>query len=266
MKKLIKKIHLYLALLLCLPLILQGLSGSIMAFRGEITAAILNHKYELTKGEMVSAENIIAAASAEAPEDLVAGQFKMPENGSFAKVHFNKIGEKKPVLEVILDPVSLQILEINDPSKNTFRLLKKFHEDLFISGKLGKNIVGFFGSVMLFMCISGLILWWPKTGFLKRALTFKFSDKGKKFHRDLHGAAGFWLLIPLTATSITGIYMTWFKNKESSKLWHSIHDGTFAGIYGETLIFFVGFLPLLLSITGITLWLFKRKNRMQKVL
>jgi uncharacterized iron-regulated membrane protein len=47
---------------------------------------------------------------------------------------------------------------------------------------------------MLFMALSGLFLWWPKKAFLKCALTFKFADKGKKFHRDLQGAAGFWLM------------------------------------------------------------------------
>jgi len=261
MRKILKKLHLYLALVLFIPLVLQGLTGSAMAFRGEISNAILNYKYDLTAGETAAEEDIIAAAQNVVDPELNPAPFKMPEQkGTFAKVRFNKKGERKPIAEVIIDPVSLDILEVNDPSKNIFRILKKFHEDLFLS-EIGKNAVGIFGIVMLFMCVSGLVIWWPKHGMLKRALTFKFSDTGKKFYRDLHGAFGFWFLIPLTAVSVTGIYMIYFKTKESSKLWHSIHDGTVIGIYGESLAFAVGLLPLLFSITGISLWLLKKKSK-----
>lgn len=251
-----------MALVLFLPLVIQGLTGSIMAFRGEISAAILNYKYQLSDGEMANPNAIIAAAQNAVPQDLVAAPFKMPQEHDFAKVRFTKEGERKPVLEVVLDPVSLQVVEVNDPRENFFRLIKIFHENLFLE-KTGKNIIGIIGIVMLFMCISGLVIWWPKAGikFSKRAFTFKFSDNGKKFHRDLHGAVGFWLLIPFTAVTITGIYMIYFKTKESSKLWHSIHDGTIAGIYGETLAFVVGFLPLLFAITGIALWWLKQKSK-----
>jgi uncharacterized iron-regulated membrane protein len=265
MKKVLKKLHLYLALILCLPLILQGLSGSIMAFRSEISNAILNYKYDLADGEFASTEEIIAAAQKAVDAELIVAPLKITEKkDSFVKVRFTKNGERKPVVEVVIDPVSLQVLEVNDPSKNFFRLTKKFHEDLFISGKIGKNIVGVWGIVMLFMSLSGLVLWWPKKGNLKRALTFKFSDTGKKFHRDLHGAIGFWFMLPLLAASVTGIYLIYFKSKESNKIWHSIHDGTAFGIYGEALTFLVGFLPLLFSITGIVLWLKKKESKKLK--
>lgn len=264
MRKIFKKLHLYLALFLCIPLILQGLTGSLLAFRSEISNTILHHKYILSQGKMASEESIIDAASKSAPQDLVPLSFKMPEIGNFAKVRFTKEGERKPILEVVVDPISLTVLENQDPNKNIFRIVKKFHEDLFLD-KIGKKIVGIYGIIMLFMCISGLVIWWPKSGMLKRALTFKFSDSGKKFHRDLHGAVGFWFLIPLTAVSVTGIYLIYFRSKESGKIWHAIHDGTIAGIYGESLTFLVGFLPLLFSITGIALWWLKRKSKIQKI-
>ncbi len=262
MKKILKKIHLYLALVLCLPLILQGLSGSIMVFRNQISAAILNYKYDFAKGEVASKELIVQAAQQQAGEDLVVSSVKISqEKNTAAKVRFAKNGEKKPVLEIVIDPVSLQVLEVNDPSKNFFRLLKKFHEDLFIEGKVGRNIVGIYGFTMLFMCLSGLVLWWPKAGMLKRALTFKFSDTGKKLHRDLHGSFGFWFLLPLLVSSITGIYLIYFHNKESNKLWQTIHDGSAFGLVWQIVIFTIGLLPILFSVTGISLWLLKKRQK-----
>lgn len=262
MRKVLKKIHLYLALVLCLPLIIQGLSGTFLTFRNEISNILINQKYDFIDGEFASEEEIVTMAQAQVEEGLEAAPLKMPQEKNRAvKVYFKKNGERKPVVEVVMDPVSLTVIEVNDPAKNIFRLVKKFHEDLFIENGFGKNIVGIYGIVMLFMSLSGLILWWPKSGMIKRALTFKFSDKGKKFHRDLHGAVGFWTMIPLLASSITGIYLIYFRTKESNKLWHAIHDGSALGLYGQGLMFIVGFLPILFSVTGISLWWLKKQNK-----
>ncbi len=295
MKKILKKLHLYFALLLCLPLILQGLTGSIMVFRNQISDAILKCKHDFADGEIASKEAIIEVAKQNVSKDLsfipsrygnatqvaprlagipipyVNGTYgkdfeilpiKIPtEKNSAVKVRFAKIGEKKPSLEVVIDPVSLQILEVNNPAKNFFRLVKKFHEDLFIEGRIGKNIVGIYGIAMFFMCISGLVIWWPKAGMLKRALTFKFSDSGKKFLRDFHGAIGFWMTIPLAISSFTGIYLIYFRTKESNKIWQALHEGAIGGMPWQVTVFLVGFLPLFFSITGIALWWLKKKSR-----
>lgn len=232
-----------------------------MAFRSEISNAILSYKYDFSEGEFATEEEIINIAQAQVEEGLVASPLKMPQEKNRAvKIYFKKDGEKKPVVEVVMDPVSLSVLEVNNPRENFFRLIKKFHEDLFLN-EIGKNIVGIFGGAILFMALSGLVLWWPKKGTLKRALTFKFSDSGKKFHRDLHGAAGFWFMLPLVSTSITGIYLIYFKTRESNKLWHTIHDGTVIGICGESLAFLIGLTPLVFAITGISLWWLKKKSK-----
>ena len=86
MRKILKKLHLYLALVLFIPLVLQGLTGSVMAFRGEISNAILNYKYDLTAGETAAEEDIIAAAQNVVDPELNPAPFKMPEQkGTFAK-------------------------------------------------------------------------------------------------------------------------------------------------------------------------------------
>lgn len=195
MRKLVKKFHLYFALILFLPLISQGLTGVALVFQHEISDLFFDGK--------------------------------IPD---------------------------------------FFRTLKKFHASLLIPGYFGKSIVGVLGLVLIFMCVSGLIIWWPKPGFLKHALRFKFSSTGKKFHRDLHGAIGFWMLIPLTVSSVTGIYLIYFKTKQSNKLWHAIHEGAFGGAAWQVIVFLVGFLPLLFSITGIALWWIKKRDKIARVL
>lgn len=189
MKKIVKKFHLYFALILFLPLIIQGLTGSLLVLK-----------------------------------------------------------------DIFFD----------GEVPNFFRTLKKFHASLLLPSPWGKSVVGVFGLVLIFMCVSGLVIWWPKPGFLKHSLRFKFSSTGKKFHRDLHGAIGFWMLIPLTAASVTGIYLIYFKTKQSNKLWHAIHEGSFGGATWQLIVFLTGFLPLLFSITGIALWWMKKRDKKLK--
>lgn len=349
MRKLIKKLHLYAALILCLPLIIQGLTGAFLVFKHELT-----HKnYELTEGEKKPLSEIISAARPEVEEGFMPSSVRFEDGAAF--VRFSKKGEGKPIMkEIVVDPVSLHVLEEKE-SDNIFRTVKKFHASLLIPGETGKNIVGVYGFVMLFMTISGIILWWPKPGNLKRAVTFNWRSEGKKFHRDIHSAFGFWFSILLLVSSFSGIYLVYpkgtasfisaifpardfhkspkaqmnenevltideayalsgegelvivmFPNKpdqayrfnfapqnyrlgqplisvfvdqyqkevlevrdpakysigETITTWqHSLHEGVGLGRIYQILVFLLGFLPLLFSITGIMLWWLKKKSK-----
>jgi uncharacterized iron-regulated membrane protein len=209
MKKIIKKLHLYLALVLCLPLIIQGITGSILVFEHEIT----EQNYTLAEGEKHQLSEVITAAQSQVAEGFKPNFIKLDEAVS---VRFSKkTADKNSISEVVVDPSSLEILEVKNLDTNLFRLIKRFHASLLIPGEIGKNIVGIYGFVLLFMAISGIILWWPKPQFIKRAFTFKFSDKGKKFHRDIHGAIGFYLAIPMLIVAFSGIYFIYPKGTTS---------------------------------------------------
>ncbi len=209
MRKILKKIHLYLALILCFPLVLQGLIGATLVFQKEISEILLRQNHLFAEGEIQSPSRLIELAQKEIPEGFAATLVKIPtEKKSPAVIRFTKNGEKKSMLEALIDPVSGELLRIKNSETDFFRLIKKFHTSLFISGEIGKTIVGNFGLVILFMCLSGVVLWWPRKGNLKRAVTFKFSSKGIKFYRELHGAFGFWFLPPLMLASFAGVYLT----------------------------------------------------------
>lgn len=153
-------------------------------------------------GESHQLREIISAAQSEIGSDFKANFIRF-DGAAF--VRFSKQNSKERT-EVVVDPFLLKVLEVKDSSGGFFRIIKRFHDNLLI-GEVGKNIVGIYGFVMIFMTISGMILWWPKSGMLKRALTFKLADKGKKFHRDIHGAIGFYLTIPLFIISFSGVYL-----------------------------------------------------------
>jgi uncharacterized iron-regulated membrane protein len=209
-RKFIKKLHLYAALIFCIPLILQGLTGAILVFQDEISHNSIKKNHVFAEGETRSAGAIIKAASAAVEKDFNLNSVKFSD---VATVRFVKNeGEKKSLREVILDPVSLEVLEIKNPEKDFFRCLKKFHSSLYIKGELGHKIVSSFGFILLFLTISGMILWFPKAQNLRKpkafTFKFKFSSTGKKFQRDLHVTFGFWTCVFLFITSLSGIYLS----------------------------------------------------------
>ena len=210
MRKILKKIHLYLALVLCFPLILQGLSGAILVFDHEISRRFSFSDHEFSSQNIRPIDEIISAAKDKTPEGFKANFIKIDDA---ATVRFSKkVDEKNVNLEVALDPASLEILLVRNPQDNPLNTIKRFHTNLLIQGPLGRNFIGYYGFTMLFMAISGLVIWFPKKGMrskemFRRILTFKLSSTGKKLYRDLHASIGAWASIFILISSFSGVYL-----------------------------------------------------------
>jgi uncharacterized iron-regulated membrane protein len=64
------------------------------------------------------------------------------------------------------------------------------------SDSIGKTITGISTLIFLFILITGIILWWPKTkNILLRQLKIKQSAGWKRFNHDLHIVLGFYSAI-----------------------------------------------------------------------
>jgi len=85
-----------------------------------------------------------------------------------------------------------------------FGFLDFFHENLTIPEYSGRQIVGWVGTGMLIMSLTGLWLWWPRGGGFLRGLRWTRSQRSTF---NLHHLIGFWISIPLAVVSFTGIYL-----------------------------------------------------------
>lgn len=72
-------------------------------------------------------------------------------------------------------------------------------------GRNGHMLVGVLGIGMLFLGLSGLYLWWPKSGQWKYAFIVRPSARGARLYREIHGAFGIWFLIVFLVVTATGI-------------------------------------------------------------
>jgi uncharacterized iron-regulated membrane protein len=82
-------------------------------------------------------------------------------------------------------------------------------------GGIGKLITGISTLIFLFILITGIILWWPKTKrILKQRLKIKWNAGWKRINHDMHLVFGFYSAIFLFIFAFTALAWSfeWFNN------------------------------------------------------
>ena len=69
----------------------------------------------------------------------------------------------------------------------------------------GRTIVGWVGVFMFVSCLTGIWLWWPITGCVRRGFRWK---RQNSTNANLHHQMGFWILLPLAMLSFTGFWIS----------------------------------------------------------
>ena len=229
----LQQLHLWIGLILLLPLVMMGITGAVLVYAHDIEHLLrAGEPTASAVGEWRSpAELIEAARGASNDPGRVPIAVRWPiQPGEPAAVRLSRPGmaAERPAfrggqqsgqgavpsqspfagsLQVLLDPVSLQILGTEQAMTGWVRFFHDLHGHLFISGGLGRELVGWLGVAMLVLGCSGLYLWWPKSGQWKAAFLVRRTARGVRFNRELHGAVGGWSLLLFTVVNFTGVYL-----------------------------------------------------------
>jgi uncharacterized iron-regulated membrane protein len=105
---------------------------------------------------------------------------------------------------VWLDPTDARLLDRAGSDSGAVRFLHGLHGSLQVPGA-GRQIVGWIGVAMLLSSLTGLWLWWPLSGGLRRGLRWR---RQNALTPNLHHLAGFWIAIPLAMLSFTGAWIS----------------------------------------------------------
>lgn len=202
----LRKAHRWLGFLLLLPLLIEGISGTVLTLEPLWAHTSMTQSAEDTP---IRANAILAAARSLVAPDMLPSRYT-PQDGPNhpASLQFVPAGGPRGAGTVIkIDAASLLQVDAGETASGFVPWMHRLHAALLIPELGGRSILGWVALGMVVLIVVGIPLWWPGKGQVKAAFTVPIHAKGVRFHRRLHGAVGIWFLPVLMISSLTGITM-----------------------------------------------------------
>jgi uncharacterized iron-regulated membrane protein len=200
-----RRVHRWIAIVLMVLLVPISLSGSLLILREPLDALLHPARYATTgPGTALPAAAYLAnAQTAAGPEHQVTALQFPYAAGSPVTVTARSRAAARRLVTVYLDPPTGRVLDVVDFRISFLGLLHRFHENLTVPEFSGRAVVGWAGTGMLVLSLTGLWTWWPR-GTFTSGLRWRRSSMTSA---NLHHLVGFWISLPLAIVSATGIYI-----------------------------------------------------------
>ena len=213
MKKIFRKIHLWLSVPFGLIITLVCFSGAILVFENEVNEWFRHDLYyvETVKESPLPMDKLLEKVATTLPDSVaVTGVSISSDPGRAYQVSLSK--PRRASLYV--DQYTGEVKGKSERS-GFFMFMFRMHRWLLDSMNpgnegifWGKMIVGVSTLLLVFVLISGIVIWWPRTRkALKNSLKITATKGWRRFWYDLHVAGGMYALIFLLAMALTGL--TW---------------------------------------------------------
>lgn len=210
----LRVLHLWLGLFSAVIVFTVCLTGAIYVFKNQITDYYNRERVYVEKAETRLSldyfENLLSSAG----QDIISIYIPAKNNRSLIINYADK--ETGLIKAHHFNPYTGENLGGGSGDLDAFfALVEDIHKTLLL-GDFGKQLIGVFTLIFIFLLFSGLILWWPKKK--KRAIknAFRIRTKGSfhRFNRDLHTTLGFYSFLFLLFIAVTGVYITypWVKS------------------------------------------------------
>ncbi|MGG5872407.1 PepSY domain-containing protein [Pseudomonas peli] len=213
LKKVLFQLHWFFGITAGLVLALMGVTGAAYSFQDELLRAF--------NPEVLQVE--VRASGVLAPDVLVprieaASQQRVVRlNVEADAEHAGRVGFAPPAGERrgesrYFDPYTGELL--GEPIGQVFfDLMVDLHRFL-AAGEYGKQITAASTLALIFFCLSGLYLRWPRQALNWRVwLSLDWAKRGRAFNWDLHAVAGTWCLAFYLCAALTGLYWSydWYR-------------------------------------------------------
>ena len=213
MKKIFRKIHLWLSVPFGLIITLVCFSGAMLVFENEVNEWFRRDLYyvETVKESPLPMDKLLEKVAMTLPDSVsVTGVSISSDPGRAYQVSLSK--PRRASLYV--DQYTGEVKGKSERS-GFFMFMFRMHRWLLDSMNpgnegifWGKMIVGVSTLLLVFVLISGIVIWWPRTRkALKNSLKITATKGWRRFWYDLHVAGGMYALIFLLAMALTGL--TW---------------------------------------------------------
>ena len=266
------QIHMWLGIGAGLYILLISATGSAVVFRDEMSRWLQPTKYVVVGPRRLTDEELRASAQKAMPK-LTVRQILPASKPNVAVEVWMTRGRLR--VQRLFDPYTGADLGDVVPMENArVRWLVELHDNL-LGGHTGRTINGVGALLLLGLCLSGIVIWWPGTANWWRGLVVRRHVGWKRFNWDLHSMMGFWTMLLLLMWAVSAAYLVWpdpfgavvdyfepfpegsFEPRmgDDALAWLArIHFGRFAGVGTKSLYVVLGLAPAALFVTGVVMW------------
>lgn len=214
MKKLFRNIHLWLSLPLGILISIICLSGAALVFEQDITQALQHELYRVTPpaqdAQPLPPAKLIENIQRQVSDSLHLTALQLSRNAEeTAFASFRETGKKR----LSVNPYTGEAIGWTQ-SYSFFQTMRKLHRWLMNppaskgEKSVGKVVVGVTTLLMIFILLSGLIIWLPRSRkALKNRLSVSCAKGWRRFWYDMHVSVGFYCTAFLLVMALTGL--TW---------------------------------------------------------
>jgi uncharacterized iron-regulated membrane protein len=209
LRKALFQIHLWTGIALGLYVVLISVSGSAIVFRNELYKSLWpGPKIVPISGPRLSRDALKKAVHQAWPQYSITYIWESKRKDEATEVWIEHDGEKKPRTNGrLVDPFTGRDLGPSRPTSiGVLAWLSNLHTDL-LAGGTGRKVNGVLAILVVLLSVTGLTIWWPGTGRLRRSLTIDFRANWKRFNWDLHSVVGFWMFAFVFIWGVTGVFL-----------------------------------------------------------
>ncbi len=213
LKKVLFQVHWFFGITGGLVLALMGITGALYSFEDEITDA-LNPQTQFVqpRDHQLSLAQMVSKLEAQGRDTVSMFRVEVDSN-RVAQVWFKPPpGERRGQMHNF-DPYTGDFTQ-DAIGQDFFGFVLTLHRFL-AAGEYGKQVTAACTLILVFFCLSGLYLRWPRQALNWRVwLTLDWAKKGRSFNWDLHSVFGTWCLIVYLLLAVTGLTWSydWFSN------------------------------------------------------
>lgn len=212
MRKIFRNIHLWLSVPFGILITLICFSGAALVFEKEVMELCHHELYFVKKVEAapLPMEQLMTKVAATLPDSVSVTGVNISSDSERA---YQVTLSKPRRASMYVDQYTGEIMGKYERAP-FFNFMFRIHRWLLDSMKQdggifwGKMIVGTSTLMFVFVLISGVVVWWPRTRkALKNSLKIVANKGWRRFWYDLHVAGGIYALVFLLAMALTGL--TW---------------------------------------------------------
>ncbi|MES2446482.1 MAG: PepSY-associated TM helix domain-containing protein [Bacteroidota bacterium] len=207
----IGRLHLWLGLISGIFVLFLGLTGCILAFQREIEDAIQTYRFTKTQQQPLLAPTQLKAIADKALPKKHAHSVTYQPGRSTQVVYYDLLADYYYI--VFLNQYTGEVLKVKNMDDDFFRIIIMGHYYLWLPPEIGQPILTTATMIFVFLLISGLVLWWPKSkAARKQRFTVKLKSKWRRLNYDLHNVLGFYMMFIAIFIGLSGMVMgfQWF--------------------------------------------------------